>query len=283
MKFYVVIPVHNEEAYLMGTVQSLLQQTHPPAKIVLVDDRSTDGSWSIIRGLSEKYESISGVQTGADQLHMPGAKVVQAFYKGFERLDDAYDVICKYDADLIFPPDYLQQLAEAFVREKGLGICGGICLVDRNGNWVPEVVADSDHVRGALKAYRKACFHDIGGIKRAMGWDSLDELLAAFHKWNVRVLDALEVKHLRVTGATYSSKTRYLKGEALFKMGYGFPLSFIASVKLSAAEGKPLRFFDHMVGFLRSWMRGEPKVVTSDEATFIRKLRWQRIRQKLSA
>jgi hypothetical protein len=30
---------------------------------------------------------------------------------------------------------------------------------------------------GALKAYRKETFKEIGGLKAQMGWDTVDELL----------------------------------------------------------------------------------------------------------
>ena len=41
---------------------------------------------------------------------------INAFYKGFKTLDDGYDVICKFDADLIFPPNYLETIAHHFLQ-----------------------------------------------------------------------------------------------------------------------------------------------------------------------
>ena len=48
MNFYIVIPAHNEEAYIAQTLQSLIEQTFPPKKIVVVNDNSTDGMQIII-------------------------------------------------------------------------------------------------------------------------------------------------------------------------------------------------------------------------------------------
>ncbi len=44
-----VIPLYNAEKYIVDAVDSLLAQTVPPAKIILVDDGSTDRSVELIR------------------------------------------------------------------------------------------------------------------------------------------------------------------------------------------------------------------------------------------
>jgi glycosyltransferase involved in cell wall biosynthesis len=40
MNYYIVIPAHNEEAFISLTLQSLISQTH--SKVVVVNDNSTD-------------------------------------------------------------------------------------------------------------------------------------------------------------------------------------------------------------------------------------------------
>lgn len=44
----VLIPVYNREKVLRQTIESALAQTYTPIEIVVVDNRSTDASWSII-------------------------------------------------------------------------------------------------------------------------------------------------------------------------------------------------------------------------------------------
>lgn len=281
MRFLVVIPVYNEEEHLENTVRSLLAQSLKPFQIVLTDDGSTDGTWEIIKRLESENDIITGVQTSSRAAHMPGGKVVRAFQRGYEKISGAGDVICKFDSDLIFPEGYIEAVAHAFEANPKLGICGGICVVEKNGEWVPENLSDSDHVRGALKAYRKSCFDDIGGLRPAMGWDSVDELLALYHGWEVQVLPEQQVKHLRVTGKTYTAESRYLKGEALYRMGYGFWLTAIAAAKIARNEGSIFRMRDHLKGYFRARSGALSMMVTADEARFIRKLRWKRMRNKL--
>ncbi|MCP6302712.1 hypothetical protein NL450_27250, partial [Klebsiella pneumoniae] len=55
--------------------------------------------------------------------HEPGAKVVRTFYKGLEGVDlQYYDVICKFDADIIFPPNYLMRLNEVYTQNPKAGM-----------------------------------------------------------------------------------------------------------------------------------------------------------------
>jgi hypothetical protein len=50
-------------------------------------------------------------------------------------------------------------------------------LISKNGEWILENLTDKDHIRGALK---QTCFKQMGGLKAAMGWDTVDELLSTF-------------------------------------------------------------------------------------------------------
>jgi glycosyltransferase involved in cell wall biosynthesis len=282
MEVVCIIPVYNEEKYLRLTLDSLLAQSRRPDKIILVDDGSTDSSFQIAMEYCESNGSLIDVlQNEKSESHLPGSKVVRAFNAGFKSLDMEFDLICKFDADLIFPENYLERIIQIFESDNRVGIAGGICTIKGEEGWIPEQVSDKDHVRGALKAYRQDCFKAIGGIREGMGWDTLDELLAIFRGFRVACLPELEVKHLKPTGASYSPKARYYKGEALYRMGYGFLLTLIASIKLATSEKSLTRLFDHMSGFLRAKFSNQPKMVSIEEERFIRKYRWDRIRQKV--
>src|SRR5690606_1832290 len=135
MHFQIIIPAHNEDAYLAQTLQSLVEQTLLPKKIVIVNDGSTDGTQKIIDRFSEKYGFIKGVCFSSKETHAPGSKVINAFYKGYETLDDNFDVICKFDADLIFPSNYLEKIAEIFNSDPTIGMVGGFCYIEKSGRW----------------------------------------------------------------------------------------------------------------------------------------------------
>jgi len=281
MKYYAIIPAHNEEAFMALTLQSLAEQTVLPAKIVVVNDNSTDGTAAIVTAFAEKHPWISLVNKKSDAVHMPGSKVIQAFQAGYETIDENYDIIVKLDADLILPPDYFETILNAFKADNKVGMAGGFAYIEKNGEWILENLTDKDHIRGAFKAYRKELFLKMGGLRPAMGWDTVDELLAKFYGWKVVTFENLKVKHLKPTGANYNKAARYKQGEAFYTLGYGFLITSIAGAKLAMRKKKPLLFIDYINGFLKAKKESRPLLVTNEQAKFIRAYRWKKMKQKL--
>lgn len=281
MNYYIIIPAHNEAAFIGLTLQSLIAQTVLPAKVVVVNDNSTDKTQEIVLAFAEKHPWISLVNKTSEAIHLPGSKVIQAFQKGFETLDNNYDLIIKADADLIFPDNYFETIIRHFESDERIGMVGGFAYIEKNGDWILENLTDKDHIRGAFKAYRKACFEQIGGLKPAMGWDTVDELLCKFYNWKVVTDESLKVKHLKPTGANYNQASRYKQGEAFYTLGYGFFITAIASLKLALRKGKPLLFLDYLKGFWKAKSEHKPMLVTEEQAKFVRSYRWMKIKEKL--
>jgi glycosyltransferase involved in cell wall biosynthesis len=281
LRIYIVIPAHNEADFLAHTLDSLCGQTLQPARLVVVDDQSSDATAEIAKKYAEKFPFLTVISTESSEAHLPGSKVVNAFQKGFDTLDNNFDVICKFDADLIFPENYLENIAKIFSEDPKVGMAGGFCQVLQQNVWKLEDLTDKDHVRGALKAYRKECFEDIGGLKASMGWDTVDELLARFHGWKIVTDASLQVKHLRPTGFTYNKKAKWKQGEAFYKLRYGFFISSIASAKLALKKKKPLLFKDYIGGYFRAAFKNTPYLVSKKEGAFIRRLRYKNMLKKL--
>lgn len=281
MRYYIVIPSNNEEALISLTLQSLVEQTVLPAKIVVVNDNSTDNTAVVVNSFISKHPFISLVNKTSDAVHLPGSKVIQAFQTGFNTLDENYDLIVKIDADLIFPANYFETIIKHFQSDERIGMAGGFCYIEKNGDWILENLTDKDHIRGALKAYRKETFQQIGGLKPAMGWDTVDELLCKFYNWKVVTDESLKVKHLKPTGANYNQKARYKQGEAFYTLGYGFVITAIASIKLAMMKKKPLLFIDYMNGFWKAKKSKTPLLVTAEQAKFIRNYRLKKMKEKL--
>jgi glycosyltransferase involved in cell wall biosynthesis len=281
MKYYIIIPAHNEEQFIHLTLQSLVEQTVLPSKIVVVNDNSTDATASIVSNFSKNNPYISLVHKTSEAIHLPGSKVIQAFQKGLESTDSQYDIIVKVDADLIFPSHYFETIINYFKSDPTIGMAGGFAYIKKNESWVLENLTDKDHIRGAFKAYRKATFEQIGGLKPAMGWDTVDELLCKFYNWKVITDQTLIVKHLKPTGANYNKTARYKQGEAFYTLGYGFIITTIASLKLALKKGKPLLFLDYIKGFWKAKKEKKKMLVTPEQARFIRKYRWAKMKSKI--
>ena len=281
MNYYIVIPAHNEEEFISLTLESLVSQTLLPKKVVVVNDNSTDKTSEIVLAFAKVHPFISLVEKKSSAIHLPGSKVIQAFQTGFETVDENYDVIVKIDADLIFPNNYFEKIDKHFKSNPTIGMVGGFCYIEKNGEWILENLTDKDHIRGALKAYRKEVFKQIGGLKPQMGWDTVDELLCKFYNWKVVTVESLHVKHLKPTGASYNQAARFKQGEAFYALGYGFFITSVASLKLAMRKGKPLLFIDYLKGFWKAKKANKTMLITPEQAKFVRNYRWKKMKEKL--
>jgi len=280
LNYYIVIPAHNEADYISLTLDSIVSQTILPKQAVVVNDNSTDRTGEIVAGYTDEYPFISVIDNQSETTHLPGSKVIQAFYKGYETLNDNYDFIVKLDADIILPNNYFEILIQHFNSDKKIGMVGGFAYIEKKGKWIVESLTNKDHIRGAFKAYRKQCFLDIGKLKPSMGWDTVDELLAQYHGWKIKTDESLKAKHLKPTGATYNKTARYKQGEAFYKLDYGFLLTTIASIKLAFLKKQPFLLIDYLKGYFKAFKNNTSKLVNKKEGGYIRSLRWKGIRKK---
>lgn len=262
-------------------LESLANQTMLPKKVVVVNDNSTDNTSKIISAFCNKYSWISTMNITSSESHVPGSKVIHAFNCGLAKLDNDYDIICKFDADIILPSEYLEKITNLFKTDKNIGVAGGLAFIKKKGNWVYEKVSSKDHVRGPFKAYRKPCFDQIGGLMESIGWDSVDVLLAQYYGWKVKTDKSLHVKHLKPTGKIYQKDSKYVFGEALYKMRLGLLLTSLSALK----SGFHKRSFSYTTNTLKGFFKAKNHeieyMVSEKQGKFIRNFRWKGIFKKL--
>jgi len=261
-------------------LNSLVEQTLLPKKVVVVNDNSTDKTIEKLSPFTKKYDWITSLSITSSQEHIPGSKVINAFNQGLKVLDNEYDIICKFDADIILPNNYLESIDSLFKLDKTIGIAGGLAYIKKDKDWVYETISSKNHVRGPFKAYRKACFNAIGGLKESMGWDTVDVLLAQYYGWTIKTDKTLKVKHLKPTGKTYTKSSRYLQGEALYKMRFSFLLSCLFSIRNTISKRSLSYFFNTITGFFKAKRKNTDYIVTKTEGDFIRKHLWKSLRRK---
>lgn len=278
MEYYVVIPAHNEEATLGITLQSVLNQSLPAKRIIVVNDNSTDATEAVVRSFADVHSMISCVSTSTASEHIPGGKVVRAFNQGLEALDEDYDFLVKLDADLVLPPEYFDKIAAVFNQHERCGIAGGF-VYERSGQdvWQLNHPMHMDHVRGGFKAYTKACFKAINGLRTSIGWDTVDELLARYHGFEIHTDQSLKVLHLRPIGQSYVPGSMTLQGEAFYRMRYGIIISIIASLKMAWKQKNIGVIWANHKGYWRALRLKLPQIVNEEEGRFIRRYRWNKI------
>lgn len=280
MKFLIIIPAHNEENNLPFTLDSLQRQNFKDFKIVVVNDGSTDRTSEVIKRYTEndgRFETIN-LQKSA---HQPGSKVVAAFKKGLSTQNlDEFDVICKFDSDIILEENYLQTVANAFIENPDYGLVGGLLYIEKNGEWVYEGNSNKHHVRGPMKAYKKECFLQISGLRETLGWDNIDAILLQNSGWKEVVLSELHVKLIKVKGADYTIKPADYYGRYFYFLGLNRFLTYVAAAKEAMKIKSPSFLFQIISSYEKCKSQKLELKITKDEQKVINQQRWNQFKKK---
>lgn len=216
-----VTPARNEAENLRRLGASMARQTVLPLAWIIVDDNSDDDTDVVAAALELSLPWTRHVRLPGNTTTLPGAPIVRAFNAGLELVPVGADVLVKLDADVSFAEDHFEKLLAAFEHEPKLGIASGVAWELVGSEWRPTFVTGA-HVRGAVRAYRRACFEAIGGIQPRMGWDTLDELQANALGWTTRILPDIAFQHHRKVGARDGGRRRRWSalGESSYYMRY---------------------------------------------------------------
>ncbi len=280
MRFLIIIPAHNEEENLPFTLESLEHQSCKDFKVMVVNDGSTDKTAEVIKGFTDRdsrFETIN-LQKSA---HQPGSKVVNAFKNGLkiQNIND-FDIICKFDADIILSENYLQSVQNAFQNNPTFGLVGGLLYIEKNSEWVYEGNSNKHHVRGPMKAYRKECFEAIGGLRETLGWDNIDSILLENLGWKEVVLPELHVKLIKVKGADYTVKASDYYGRYFYFLGLRRFLAYVASAK-EAMKSKSVSFFFQIIKSYENCRSQKLELkISEQERKVINDQRWKMLKKK---
>lgn len=280
MRFLIIIPAHNEEENLPFTLDSLQQQSFKDFKTVVVNDGSTDRTAEVIRKYTDRDSRFQTVDL-QKSAHQPGSKVVNAFKNGLKIQDiDEFDIICKFDADIILPENYLETVENAFKNNPEFGLVGGLLYVEKEGNWVYEGNSNKHHVRGPMKAYRKECFLQIGGLRETLGWDNIDSILLEDLGWKEIVLPELQVKLIKVKGADYTIRPADYYGRYFYFLGLNRFLAYIASSK-EATKIKSVSFLFNIIKAYETCRSEKLELkISKNEQKSINNKRWEMLKKK---
>jgi glycosyltransferase involved in cell wall biosynthesis len=112
----VVVACRNEEAAIRQALSSLLAQDYPGIEIIVVDDRSEDGTGAILQDLASAHPAL---QVARVDLLPPGwLGKTNALHRGAAQAGG--DWILFTDADVVFAPDALRR-SIAWALRDGLG------------------------------------------------------------------------------------------------------------------------------------------------------------------
>lgn len=175
----IVIPAYNEEASIRASVMAAILQTVPASEIIVVDNRSTDGTAAIVKAIQEEHPDspLLYFQQNEEQGLVPTRNF------GLNRAQGT--VIGRIDADSVIEPNWVEEVQKAFTDENVAAATGpvlyydmplrrfGLKADDRVRRIILKLTRDYHFLFGSNMAIRRNAWH---AIRDAVCRDEVDEL-----------------------------------------------------------------------------------------------------------
>ena len=281
LKYALITPARNEEAFIGKTIQSVLSQTVLPLRWIIVSDGSTDRTDEIVERYARDNPWMKLIRMPEHRDRTFAAKA-HCFNAAYERLDGVpYDIIGNLDADISFEPDYFAYLLGKFAANPKLGVAG-TPFVEGSVQYDYRVT-NIEHVSGACQLFRRECFEQIGGYVpiRAGGIDWIAVTTARMKGWQTRTFTEMTCLHHRKMGTGTASgiqtpfrhgmKDYYLGGHPLWQL---FRSAYQATRKPYLIGGVML-----LAGFGWAALKGVEKPVSKELTAFHQMEQMQRLKR----
>lgn len=281
MKYILITPARNEEAFLEDTIQSVTQQTFLPERWVVVSDGSTDRTDEIIQDHAAHHVWIHYLRRPKHAERHFAAKA-HAFSAGYAAVETIHhDVVGNLDADVSFGPDTMQFLMDRFAEDPALGVAG-VPFVEQSGEAYDYRFTNIEHVSGACQLFRRECFEAIGGFKpiKGGGIDWLAVTTARMMGWRTRTFTERSVLHHRKVGTGQSNRlgALYRQGAKDFSLG-NHPLWQLFRA-LYQMRNRPhgIGGMAILAGYIMSFLQGVPRSAPPEVVRFCRREQMARLR-----
>jgi glycosyltransferase involved in cell wall biosynthesis len=281
IRYVLVTPARNEEAYLERTITSVVAQTVKPLRWVIVSDGSTDRTDEIAQRAAAAHSWIEFVRM-PERRSRDFAGKVGAFNVGREHVADLqYDVIGSLDADVEFAPQYFEFLLDRFAEDPGLGLAG--TPFEEAGKIYDYRFSSVDHVSGACQLFRRACYEEIGGYQplEGGGIDAVAALSARMRGWRTRTFTEMRSIHLRPMGSANHGSSRvvvfFRLGERAYRLGYHPLWQVSRSIYQMTRPPYVAGGLALSAGYFMSLIRGMKRPISKDLIDFQRKDQMRRL------
>jgi glycosyltransferase involved in cell wall biosynthesis len=272
---------YNEEKLIEQVIQSIVNQTVPPQKWIIVNDGSTDRTAEIVQRYADRYPFIE-LYTITEEHPRDLTAQVHAINRGFNQLRTVKtDYIGNLDADVTLDPNYFERLLEKFGRDPQLGLAGGFIHEEQEGEFRSRKSNVTSSVAHAVQLFRRECLDELGGY-RPFTWAGADwyaEVSLRMKGWHVHSIPELRALHHRPTGKGFGIlKYAYRGGMMDYYMGT-HPLFEMIKMGRRIVDkpfvvGAVVRFS----GFVSAYWKRLPRQVPSEFMSYLRREQMARIR-----
>lgn len=279
--YVLITPARNEAAFIELTIKSMITQTIPPLKWVIVSDGSTDGTDDIVKKYVDEYKWIELVRMPErNERHFAGK--VHAFNAGYAKVKGMqYDIIGSLDADISFDEDYFNFLLKKFARDSELGVAG---TPFKEENAVYDYRFTSiEHVSGACQLFRRECFESIGGYVplKVGGIDLVAVTTARMKGWKTRTFIDKTCKHYRKIGTANNRglKVTFRSGYHDYLMGVDAVWQFFRSIYQMRNRPFIVGGFALFAGYLWATVNRDERPVSREFVDFRKKEQMHRLKE----
>jgi biofilm PGA synthesis N-glycosyltransferase PgaC len=281
MNYVLITAAHNEEAYIEETIRSVLSQSVPPLKWILVSDASTDRTDEIVEQYASENPIIQLHRLEANHKHSFGAQA-RALAAGYECVKGLeFEFIATLDGDVSFESDYFAELLRQFQTDQSLGLTGGFIYEKKDGVFQERRGNRTWSVAGATQFFRRECYEAIGGIQPLEygGHDWHAEASVHMLGWTSKAVPELKVYHHRGTGTARSLLRHWFRqGKMDYSLGSLPAFEVLKCFLRFGSKPFVIGGLARLAGFACAFV-SRPKRTVSDE--FVRFLQKQQ-RERLS-
>ena len=168
-----VVPVYNGVSCVRDAVAAILAQADGrPMEIILVDDRSRDGSSAVLRRLAAIWplRIVAGEGRGAAAAINTGVRAAR------------HPIICQVDQDVVLRPGWMRLLTEAledpavaaaqgyYTSDPDAPLCARAMNLDLEHRYAAIDGSDTGHVCTGNSAYRADALRRVGLLDETLGY-----------------------------------------------------------------------------------------------------------------
>jgi cellulose synthase/poly-beta-1,6-N-acetylglucosamine synthase-like glycosyltransferase len=190
----IIVPVWNEEATVLKTIFSILKLNYPKEKlsIFVVDDGSTDNTWSVLQRFSRNKQ--------IKLLRKENGGKYTALNYAMEMVDS--ELVGCLDADSFVHPEALRRIVAQFEEGEFMAVTPSIKLFEPKG--LLGLIQKAEYIfgiflrkvffyldalyitPGPFSIFRRSVFREIGGYKHAHNTEDM-EIAMRMQKNNMKI------------------------------------------------------------------------------------------------
>jgi cellulose synthase/poly-beta-1,6-N-acetylglucosamine synthase-like glycosyltransferase len=232
----VIVAARNEERNIVSLLRSLSELNYPSDtfEVIVVNDRSTDGTDSVIKEFIHNRKNFRLITLTTNTSDMPNKK--NALRSAIEQ--SSFAIVALTDADCIVPPQWLKEISRQFKDDAGVVAGYSPYSADNTSTFLRfEEYMNSLTAAAAVGlnsafmctgrnfAYRKSVYKQLGGfekIKHSISGDDdlFLQLVKSETQWKIRYMTSPESFVRTVPPSSFSQfvhqRTRHISASAYY-------------------------------------------------------------------